>query len=342
MWDRIWKYPEDLITTAMIADDAVTFAKIQDITTDRLLGRDSAATGIIEEIRAGGGMEFTGGLQFGIAANGVANTMLRDSAALSVIGRSANSSGDPADITTTAASAAVLRESGSTVGFGTVATAGIANDAVTFAKMQNIATATLVGRTMAGTGDPESITPELDLTITVHFDYRPISGSNAISPPTMASGDPTISSGNDADGHVAVVLALDAVFTWVHFQWTVPDEMDLAQAVSCKVGYITNGAPAAGNAVDLDIIGGIGADNEATTAPGTAFSVGAAKTITAYGAGDWVVHDIGNVITAGLGADRIIRGVVQRDATVANGSDTYADLIGLAWIKFVGKRKLAA
>lgn len=34
----------------------------------------------------------------------------------------------------------------------------IANDAVTFAKMQNIATQRLIGRNTAGTGDPEEVT----------------------------------------------------------------------------------------------------------------------------------------------------------------------------------------
>ena len=39
-----------------------------------------------------------------------------------------------------------------------VTTARIANDAVTFAKMQNIATQTLMGRDTAATGDPEALT----------------------------------------------------------------------------------------------------------------------------------------------------------------------------------------
>lgn len=92
-----------------------------------------------------------------IANNAVSNAKLRDSGGLSVVGRSANSSGDPADISAVAASDAVLRESGSVVGFGTIATGGIANDAVTFAKVQNIATDSLIGRDTAATGDPENI-----------------------------------------------------------------------------------------------------------------------------------------------------------------------------------------
>jgi len=53
------------------------------------------------------------------AANSVSNTILRDSSALSVIGRSANSTGDPADITAST-DGHVLRRSGTTLGFGTV------------------------------------------------------------------------------------------------------------------------------------------------------------------------------------------------------------------------------
>jgi len=93
-----------------------------------------------------------------IANNAVTNAKLRDSGALSVIGRSANSSGDPADISATPASAAVLRESGSTLGFGTIATAGIADDAVTYPKIQDVsATDRLLGRDTAAAGVIEEI-----------------------------------------------------------------------------------------------------------------------------------------------------------------------------------------
>lgn len=46
---------------ATIANDAVTFAKIQNITSDRLLGRDTAGSGDTEEIPVSNGLEFTGG-----------------------------------------------------------------------------------------------------------------------------------------------------------------------------------------------------------------------------------------------------------------------------------------
>lgn len=43
-----------------ITNNAVTFAKFQQISTDRLIGRDTAATGNVEELTVGGGIEFTG------------------------------------------------------------------------------------------------------------------------------------------------------------------------------------------------------------------------------------------------------------------------------------------
>jgi hypothetical protein len=45
---------------ATVAANAVTFAKMQQIATDRLLGRDTASTGNVETLTVGGGVEFTG------------------------------------------------------------------------------------------------------------------------------------------------------------------------------------------------------------------------------------------------------------------------------------------
>lgn len=50
------------VTTAKVLNANITYAKIQDISaTDRLLGRDTAAAGVIEEIAVSSGIEFTGG-----------------------------------------------------------------------------------------------------------------------------------------------------------------------------------------------------------------------------------------------------------------------------------------
>lgn len=102
-----------------------------------------------------------------IANDAVTDAKLRESGALSVIGRSANSTGNPADISATPASAAVLRESGSVLGFGTIATAGIANDAVTYAKIQPVGTTDrLLGLDAAAPGDVEEIAVSSGLEFT--------------------------------------------------------------------------------------------------------------------------------------------------------------------------------
>lgn len=143
------------VDTNTLADDAVTFAKMQNVTTDRLLGRDTASSGNVEEISAGPSLAFSGsqslvraaltgdvtasqdGNATTIANDVVTDGKLRDSAALSVIGRGSNSTGDPADIVA-GTDGHVLRRSGTTLAFGTVVAAGLASDAVITAKILDL------------------------------------------------------------------------------------------------------------------------------------------------------------------------------------------------------------
>jgi hypothetical protein len=62
-----------------------------------------------------------------VPANGIDDAHIRQSGALSVIGRSANSTGNTADIAATPASGNVLRESGSALGFGQITTAQLSD-----------------------------------------------------------------------------------------------------------------------------------------------------------------------------------------------------------------------
>lgn len=96
-------------------------------------------------------------LTISVTANGITNAKLRQSGALTVIGRSANSTGNVADVAAVAASDAVLRESGSTLAFGTVATAGLADNAVTDGKLRDSAAVSVVGRSANSGGDPADI-----------------------------------------------------------------------------------------------------------------------------------------------------------------------------------------
>lgn len=90
-----------------------------------------------------------------VAEGAVSNALIRDSAALSVIGRSANSSGDVADIAGTDGQA--LRVSGTTLGFGTLASAAYAAESVTYEKLEHSAGFDVIGKSSTGAGDPASI-----------------------------------------------------------------------------------------------------------------------------------------------------------------------------------------
>jgi hypothetical protein len=101
-----------------------------------------------------------------IDSNVISNAKIRQSAALSVIGRSANSTGDVADITA-GTDGHVLRRSGTTLEFGliqaanidanAVTTAKILNSNVTLAKIQDISAKTLIGNNATSSATPAEV-----------------------------------------------------------------------------------------------------------------------------------------------------------------------------------------
>lgn len=143
----------------------------------------------------------TGSIATTIANNAVSNAKFRQSGALAVVGRAANSTGNVADIQATAASGAVLRESGSTIGFGTIATAGIANSAVTNAKLADMAAGTVKANVTGGPAAPSDATPSdvLDLIGATRGDvlYRDASGWVVLPPGN--SGEVLTTNGAGAD-----------------------------------------------------------------------------------------------------------------------------------------------
>lgn len=62
------KMAADSVSTANIVDKAVTIAKIQDITSARILGRTTAGAGIVEQLNVGGSLTLAGGTLSGTAA----------------------------------------------------------------------------------------------------------------------------------------------------------------------------------------------------------------------------------------------------------------------------------
>ena len=114
------------VLSANIGDSNVTTGKIANlnVTTDKIADLN-VTTAKIADLNV---------TTAKIANNAVDNTKLRDSAGLSVIGRTGSTTGDPADIVA-GSDGQVLRRAGTSVGFGTVGTAGIADAAVTTEKI---------------------------------------------------------------------------------------------------------------------------------------------------------------------------------------------------------------
>lgn len=150
-WGRFFAATEvlpdpDSVDNGSIQDGAVTYAKLQNVTTDRLLGRDTSPTGQVQEIVVTGGLEFTGsgGIQRSAltgdvtAAVGSNSTTIPNdtvtyakiqnvSATDRLLGRSTAGAGDVEEIPCTAAGRALIDDANAsaqrtTLGLGTAAT----------------------------------------------------------------------------------------------------------------------------------------------------------------------------------------------------------------------------
>ncbi len=166
-----------------IATDAVAFGNIQNITSDRLLGRDTTATGDVEEISLNSTLEFTG-----------ASSIQR--AALT------------GDITAAAGSNTTAITAGVIVDADINAAAGIS-----ITKLGSIATATLLGRTTAGTGAIEQLT----LNATLSFSGTTLQRAALTGDVTAPAGSnaTTIAAGVITDTHInaAAGIALSKLAT---------------------------------------------------------------------------------------------------------------------------------
>lgn len=127
-----------------------------------------------------------------IGANKVLDSMLRQSAALSLIGRSANSTGNVADISAVAASSCAFRENSNTIGCGQLATAAYADNSVTDIKLRQSAGLSVIGRSANTTGNVGDITAASDFQIfrrsgtAIGFGSINLSQSNAVGSSLLA------------------------------------------------------------------------------------------------------------------------------------------------------------
>ncbi len=212
---------------ATIANDAVTFAKIQNITTDRLLGRDTAGSADAEEITVGGGLEFTGttGIQRSaltgdvtatagsnattIASSAVTNAKMANMVQATIKGRAATAgTGAPTDLTATEATA-ILNTFGADSGSGGLkglVPATAAGDATKF--LRGDAT---WAEASGGTGKNYILNPNAEINTTGWVTYQDGAGT---APVDGTGGSPTVtwtrSTSTPLRGAASFLLTKDA------------------------------------------------------------------------------------------------------------------------------------
>lgn len=152
-------------TVWTIDNSAVTLAKLANIATATFLGRNTASSGVVEELSIA-----------------TAKTML---------GLTGTNSGDQ-----------TITLTGDVTGSGTGSFATtIASNAVTFAKMQNVATQVILGRDTGGTGNIEALAPSTVKTM------LQLSGTNTGDQTITLTGDVT----GSGTGSFAATIANNAV-----------------------------------------------------------------------------------------------------------------------------------
>jgi hypothetical protein len=259
--------------TWTIDNNVVTFAKMQDIATASLMGRTTAGSGDPELITVGSGLTLSAGT---LSANAVGV-----------------SDGDKGDITVS----------------GSGATWTLDNDTVTLAKLQNIATTSLIGRSTAGAGDPEVITVGTGLTL--------------------------------AGGTLSAVGSGGAA-TWGAITGTLSDQTDLQTALDNKVTKNADIVSATKTKITYDVKGLVTAGADATTADiadstdrryVTDAQLAVIGNTSGTNTGDQTITLTGDVTGTGTGSFA---------TTIANNTVTFAKMQDIATARLIGRSTAGA
>ena len=259
-----------------------------------------------------------------IANNAVDNTKLRDSAALSVIGRSANSSGDPADIAA-ATDGHVLRRSGTALGFGQIATGGITDAAVTTAKIAdaNVTTAKIADAnvTTAKIADANVTTAKiLDANVTPAKLSQPL---------TLATAQATTSGTSiDFTGIPSWVKRITVMFGGVSTSGTSIPMIQLgdsggieATGYAGSAGFVTGASSNAATYTD-------GFRLNQAHAASTVFHGNAVLALLSGASNTWAMSFVGGYSNSGAlkisgGSKSLSDALTQVRLTTVNGTDTF-------------------
>lgn len=169
------------IVTAGITNDAVTFAKFQDITDNRLLGRSAGSAGDMQEITVGTGLSLSAGALTSTI------TQYSDELAQDAVGAMIDTTLEYVDATPLLRRAALTGDVTASAGSNSTT---IANDAVTYAKIQNVSvTSRFLGRITAGAGDIEELTGAQATSLLSNFVGDSGSGGTKGLVPAPAAGD---------------------------------------------------------------------------------------------------------------------------------------------------------